>query len=233
MFFSDLYRFIFNSWPFFATVSITSFVLTIATTLLGLCCRLNFGKGLAHYLQVTDALDGVDFTPVNFSKDDERAVGYDDALGSDGYLDEKYPVAIAAGYVQQPELSYQYGKKTRRGQSVYSEKNGVSVKLSSTPSLFQERERAAQRARSTRRDKVFGGDNLNLTRDGYTQPQMPPKSATVATSRPRSRDLTSSPRSSVSSSASSSPSPSRSASPPITVARPGLPANPKMRPSGV
>uniref|UniRef100_A0A8H8CEP1 Uncharacterized protein n=1 Tax=Psilocybe cubensis TaxID=181762 RepID=A0A8H8CEP1_PSICU len=68
MFFSPLYRYIFMTWPFFATVTVTAYVLTVFTSVLAIVCRLNFGKGLAHYLQVTDALEGVDFTPVSFWK---------------------------------------------------------------------------------------------------------------------------------------------------------------------
>ena len=49
MFFSPLYRFVFNTWPFFATMTVTSYIFLVATSILGALCRLNFGKGLAHY----------------------------------------------------------------------------------------------------------------------------------------------------------------------------------------
>ncbi|KAF8064161.1 hypothetical protein FPV67DRAFT_1420008 [Lyophyllum atratum] len=238
MFTSAIYRFIFMSWPFFATITVTSFVLILVTTLLGVWCRLNFGRGLAHFLQVSDVLEGADFTPVYFSKDAEKRNTFNVNLNDNTrYLDEKYPSDMTKGYIQQPEVSYSSNSKAPRGQSVYSENSGMPVKLSSTPSLFQERDRAAARAASTRRSKAFGGDHLNLGRDGYSQPQMPPRSATPSTrtrASHRSRDLTSSPRSSVTS-ATPDPSPTstRSATPPALASRPGLPANPKIRPDHV
>ncbi|GLB44647.1 hypothetical protein LshimejAT787_1702740 [Lyophyllum shimeji] len=239
MFASALYRFIFNSWPFFTTITVTAYVLTVATALLGVWCRLNFGKGLKHFLQVSDALDGVDFTPVYFSKDAEKGNTFNVTLNdSPRYLDEKYSTDSMTSPVQQPELTYNTVPRAPRGQSVYSTASGMPVKLSSTPSLFQERDRAASRAASARRTKAFGGNHLNLGRDGYTQPQMPPRSATPSirtkASR-RSRNLTApSPRSSLgSTSAPPDPSPTqtRAGTPPAMPTRPGLPANPRIRPA--
>jgi len=48
MYFS-VYRFTFETWPFFAVVSVTAYVLIIVTFVLGFVCRLNYGKGLKHY----------------------------------------------------------------------------------------------------------------------------------------------------------------------------------------
>ncbi|KIY67672.1 hypothetical protein CYLTODRAFT_323053, partial [Cylindrobasidium torrendii FP15055 ss-10] len=64
LFSSDLFRATFNSWPFFATVTITSYVLLVANFVLAIVCRMHFGKGLAQYLKVTETLEGIDFTPV-------------------------------------------------------------------------------------------------------------------------------------------------------------------------
>ncbi|KAF5339730.1 hypothetical protein D9611_009111 [Ephemerocybe angulata] len=72
MFSSNLYRTIFMEWRFFATMTITSFIFLVLTTAVGLACYYNFGKGLAHYLQVTEALEGEGFTPVLF--DNEKAL---------------------------------------------------------------------------------------------------------------------------------------------------------------
>jgi len=236
MFASPLYRFTFMSWPFFATITVTAFVLIVTTTMLGLWCRFNFGRGLAHFLQVSDALEGVDFTPVYFNKDAEKGNMFNDKLNdSDPDLDEKYPADVTAGYIQQPELSYKSASKSSRGQSVYSERSGIPVKLSSTPSLFQERDRAATRAASTRWNKAFGGNLSVLGRDGYAQPRMPSMSATPSTrsrASDRSRDLTLSSQSSFRTATRPSAL-SRSVTPPATSSRPGLPANPRVRPPKV
>ncbi|THH15700.1 hypothetical protein EW146_g4813 [Bondarzewia mesenterica] len=71
MFFSPLYRFVFDIWPFFATMTVTSYIFLVATSVLSFLCRLNFGKGLAHYLMVLEALAGDNFTPASFANDPE------------------------------------------------------------------------------------------------------------------------------------------------------------------
>ena len=45
----SVYRYVFSSWTFFATITVTALILLIGTTALGTICRLNFGQGLAHY----------------------------------------------------------------------------------------------------------------------------------------------------------------------------------------
>lgn len=69
MFSSNLYRTIFSSWRFFAVVTVTAFILLALTAFAGIACFFNFGRGLAHYLQVQQALAGSDFTPVYFPRD--------------------------------------------------------------------------------------------------------------------------------------------------------------------
>lgn len=45
MFASDVYRWTFATWPFFAVMTVTSFVVLVSTTGLAIVCRLNFKKG--------------------------------------------------------------------------------------------------------------------------------------------------------------------------------------------
>ncbi|KAH8823863.1 hypothetical protein DL96DRAFT_240512 [Flagelloscypha sp. PMI_526] len=49
MFASPIYRFVFDRWPFFATMTVTSFVVMLATAFIGALCGRNFGNGLAQY----------------------------------------------------------------------------------------------------------------------------------------------------------------------------------------
>lgn len=72
MFFSPLYRFVFLTWPFFANMTIVSYVFLVATSVLGIACRFNFGQGLAHYLMVLKSLANDDFTPASFANDPEK-----------------------------------------------------------------------------------------------------------------------------------------------------------------
>lgn len=61
---SNLYRFIFSMWPLFATMTISSYVLIVAITVMGVVCRCRFGKGLEEFLKQTETLEGADFAPV-------------------------------------------------------------------------------------------------------------------------------------------------------------------------
>ncbi|KAF8961596.1 hypothetical protein BDZ97DRAFT_1190460 [Flammula alnicola] len=140
MFTSPLYRYVFVTWPLFATMTVTSYVLLIVTTVKSIVCRLNFGQGLAHYLQVTDALEGLDFTPVYFPKDDEK-----DPEKYASIADLKTSKAIRPTQItlQLPAASFQDLRKGR-GSSIYSE-TGSPIFFSSSPPLVSELSPAPKR----------------------------------------------------------------------------------------
>ncbi|KAG5638405.1 hypothetical protein H0H81_000182 [Sphagnurus paluster] len=72
MFYSMVYRWTFVEWPFLACFTVASLILIIASTILGVICRLNFGKGLAQYLSAEAALASSNFAPEVFSHDEEK-----------------------------------------------------------------------------------------------------------------------------------------------------------------
>jgi len=152
-----VYRYIFSSWPFFATITIAAFIFFIGTTALGTICRLNFGQGLAQYrkflsplslcglrinfenpsVEVNDALEEVDFTPVYF---DNQPRGDDPEKPLHGYtegtqdLDYRLRVPMhAAQYALQTA-----GVRDDSGNSVYSDKNRLPIQLSSSAPLESE-----------------------------------------------------------------------------------------------
>ena len=49
MFYSQVYRWTFINWVFFACITVASFVVLVLTSTFGVLCWLNFGKGLAQY----------------------------------------------------------------------------------------------------------------------------------------------------------------------------------------
>lgn len=129
LFFSPMYRYIFLTWPFFTTVTCTAYVLLVATTVFSIICRLNFGKGLAEYLHVTHVLEGIDFTPVCFSKTEE-------GMKKNLYTnidDEKGSVRFA----NLPSPAHQ-DSKAARGSWIFSAQNGFTVQMSTTPPLLSE-----------------------------------------------------------------------------------------------
>lgn len=238
MFSSGLYRYIFKTWPFFATVTVTAYIFTVATLVLGVLCRLNFGKGLAHYLQVTETLEGMDFTPVYFSNDTEKA-GSQFPVRFDGSQDEKYSSESFLNTLQHPELSYQPTTAKVRGPSIYTNSSGAPLKLSSTPSLFREGGLRKSVASTIASRRWFDGPALDTdAMDAYSQLPMPPKTASPdsMSGRPRSRELTPGSGENTPSYPSASPfapisnqeSLSDADSPrSLTPVRKGLPSNPK------
>ncbi|TCD64570.1 hypothetical protein EIP91_003897 [Steccherinum ochraceum] len=66
MFFSDVYRWTWLQWPFFASMSAVSFVVLVCAGVFAVGCLINFNRGLAHYLHVEDVLAQSDFYPELF-----------------------------------------------------------------------------------------------------------------------------------------------------------------------
>jgi len=69
LFDSRLFRWAFTTWWFLGTMMTASLLLLFVTLVLAVFCRLNFGKGLDHYLIVQTALSGSGFAHDNFEKD--------------------------------------------------------------------------------------------------------------------------------------------------------------------
>ncbi|KAI0049731.1 hypothetical protein FA95DRAFT_1537748 [Auriscalpium vulgare] len=69
MFYSEVYRFTFIDWPFFAAMTIISFLVMIHSGAFGIVCWVNFDKGLAEWLYVEKSLARSDFEPELFARD--------------------------------------------------------------------------------------------------------------------------------------------------------------------
>lgn len=52
MFFSTTFRWTFITWSFFSVMACASVFLTVASFVLGVICRYNFGKGLLRYREL-------------------------------------------------------------------------------------------------------------------------------------------------------------------------------------
>ncbi|KAJ7656674.1 hypothetical protein B0H17DRAFT_1098091 [Mycena rosella] len=140
MFFSPLYRFVLGEWTFYATMSITAYVLLIATSVLAVICRLQFGKGLAHFLHVTEALEEGDFTPVYFSKGPDSPSSFlneKEDLEKQAELESELPVLGYASKAQIQVPAPSHGRKLSTLSLLIEDTQSMStIKLSSTPSLF-------------------------------------------------------------------------------------------------
>ncbi|KAK7035392.1 hypothetical protein VNI00_011923 [Paramarasmius palmivorus] len=135
VFASDLYRFIFDMWPLFATMTVTSYILIVATFVLGILCRIHFGKGLREFLTQKEAPEGADFAPVYIAQlfpvdgDPEKA-----QLSQDDFTQE-YTKASPLPMVQRPEVAHTVSAPRL---SVFSDPARDTVKLSSTPPLARD-----------------------------------------------------------------------------------------------
>ncbi|KAJ1305746.1 hypothetical protein OPQ81_010478 [Rhizoctonia solani] len=97
MFASEVYRWTFATWPFFAAMTITSFAVLVATTGLAIVCRYNFKKGLALFLQSQQILPGAEFTDA--MSDTEKVVFPAQRAGEEL---PTFSVAFGHGGVPQP-----------------------------------------------------------------------------------------------------------------------------------
>ncbi|KAJ7777581.1 hypothetical protein DFH07DRAFT_11176 [Mycena maculata] len=76
MFDSKVYRWSFVQWPYLACFTVASYILILASAILGAICWRNFGKGLAQYLYAEAALASSNFTPEVFDHMDEKSGNY-------------------------------------------------------------------------------------------------------------------------------------------------------------
>lgn len=57
----------FMQWPYLGCFTVASFILLIASIVLGVVCRVNFGKGLKQYLHAEETLESLNFAPDAFA----------------------------------------------------------------------------------------------------------------------------------------------------------------------
>ncbi|KAF9243845.1 hypothetical protein BU15DRAFT_71961 [Melanogaster broomeanus] len=72
MFASTAFRWTYMTWTFFGLMTTASVFLTLVSFILGIICRINFGKGLPQCLNAQGPLPGDDFEPVTFGSDPEK-----------------------------------------------------------------------------------------------------------------------------------------------------------------
>ncbi|KAG5651226.1 hypothetical protein H0H81_009421 [Sphagnurus paluster] len=90
MFFSTTFRWTFVTWKFFSIIFSASVFLTVASLVLGVICRCNFGKGLLRYLNAQQALpeedfayyNGQDIEKVDFPSNEKPIPTYSETFGS-------------------------------------------------------------------------------------------------------------------------------------------------------
>jgi len=84
MFTSDVYTWTYYSWPCFGCFITASFLLFVATIVLGIVCLKNFGKGLSQYLYAESNLSSSNFASEVFERDVESTYVDDEKLKASG-----------------------------------------------------------------------------------------------------------------------------------------------------
>ncbi|KAF9229606.1 hypothetical protein BS17DRAFT_743880 [Gyrodon lividus] len=72
MFNSTTFRWTYMTWTFFGLMTTASVFLTLVSFILGIICRINFGKGLPRYLNAQELMPSDGFEPVTFGSDPEK-----------------------------------------------------------------------------------------------------------------------------------------------------------------
>ena len=49
MYYSEVYRWTWIQWPFFASLTVATQLVMLATGIIGVCCWKRFGRGLKHF----------------------------------------------------------------------------------------------------------------------------------------------------------------------------------------
>ncbi|KIK56193.1 hypothetical protein GYMLUDRAFT_47407 [Collybiopsis luxurians FD-317 M1] len=138
IFASPLYQFIFQTWPFFATLTIVSYLLILVTTTLGVWSRTQFGKGLPEFLKEEEKLEGADFAPVYIpDSKDRKSFDSEKGYGLQESPFNSLPPLLAKQPLQKPPPVQFTSHARYKTSSVYSDLNRDTVKLSSTPPLVQ------------------------------------------------------------------------------------------------
>jgi len=154
-----VYRSLFLSWKFFATITVSSSTFLLLTIGFAIVCRTNFNKGLAQYLRVNETLEGMDFTPVFFPRE---KLSSSSELGC---ASEKKPTDVLTA---QPTLEQPAAARVRPGPpsehgglgpqarhvSVYSDSGAEPVFFSSSPPLLSELDPPTHRTRGLTKSRI-------------------------------------------------------------------------------
>ncbi|KAH8115391.1 hypothetical protein DFH11DRAFT_1507661, partial [Phellopilus nigrolimitatus] len=66
IYYSQVFRWTWLQWPFFASLSVAAQIVQLASVVLGVVCRRSFHRGLAQYLYTDSMLERADFEPEVF-----------------------------------------------------------------------------------------------------------------------------------------------------------------------
>ncbi|KAH7107128.1 hypothetical protein BKA62DRAFT_686060 [Auriculariales sp. MPI-PUGE-AT-0066] len=116
---SAIYRWTLILWPFFAVNVAASFILAFTSLVLGILCRINFGRGLDHFIHVTSILERDGFTHAFMTSEQLPSKKHARFDSVDSLLESGDTVKVSASYHRQSrfvpsKLSIPKRKRDRR-----------------------------------------------------------------------------------------------------------------------
>jgi hypothetical protein len=115
---SAVYRWTLIVWPFFAVNVAAGLILCITTLVMAVICRVNFGRGLDHFLHVTSVLERDGFTQGFMAPERTQSKRHNPTGSWDHLIETGETVKVAAAYHNQPRVPPRLGvsinKKSKR-----------------------------------------------------------------------------------------------------------------------
>ncbi|TFK93548.1 hypothetical protein K466DRAFT_100398 [Polyporus arcularius HHB13444] len=116
MFVAATFRWTYATWLFFSLMTTAAVLLTLTTLILGIVCRINFGKGLTRYLNAQEELTDSEYnSPVEKTYDSEKFAfpSNDDSIPS-------YSVTFGSGQEVPPPSQMRFSPPRNMGPRFYS-----------------------------------------------------------------------------------------------------------------
>jgi hypothetical protein len=140
MFAARTFRWTYYQWTFFTLVYTASAILVMAALVLGVWSRINFGKGLPHYLNAQEPLPGDDFVAVTEGSDLERSAAKRLSTGSG--FSEKVAFPSPVGPV--PTYADAFSNEPRRPALAHSPIDDEPARLTRMTSNASDRSHSSQ-----------------------------------------------------------------------------------------
>ncbi|KAI0359062.1 hypothetical protein OH77DRAFT_1420605 [Trametes cingulata] len=153
MFIAATFRWTYVTWLFFSLMTTAAVLLTVVTLILGIVCRINFGKGLTRYLNAQEELPDDDYTTPGEKSDTEKVA----FPSNDGPI-PTFSVAFGSGQEVPPPSQMRFAPR-QMGPRFYASSSQASnpfdtptdgnTSRSASPTLYRQSSRSSQHSQSS------------------------------------------------------------------------------------
>ncbi|KAI0374485.1 hypothetical protein BV20DRAFT_936156 [Pilatotrama ljubarskyi] len=159
MFIAATFRWTYVTWLFFSLMTTAAVLLTVVTLILGIVCRINFGKGLTRYLNAQEELADDDYRTPGEKSDSEKV-----AFPSNDLPIPTFSVAFGSGQEVPPPSQMRFAPR-QMGPRFYAASSqassgsggnpfdtptdGNTMRSDSPPPLYRQTSRSSQHSQSS------------------------------------------------------------------------------------